>query len=80
MNSFHCILPVRIALRHTSYMLGIRIPVCWDPDLFIQIQILERALAVRSKLDSRVVACSSLWTVALKRQIFKRKKGSRTFV
>jgi hypothetical protein len=36
------------------YMLGIRIPDCLDPDLFVQIQILERALVVRSQLDSEL--------------------------
>jgi hypothetical protein len=34
------------------YMLGMLIPFRLDPDLFVQIQILESALAFRSRLDS----------------------------
>jgi hypothetical protein len=36
------------------YMLEIRIPVSFDPDLLGQIEILERALAVHSQLDSEL--------------------------
>jgi hypothetical protein len=37
-----------------KYMLGIRIPVRQDLDLFGHIRILERAVAGRSQLDSEL--------------------------
>jgi hypothetical protein len=68
------------------------IPVRLDPDLFVQIWIIERALAVRSHLDTELeqnppdlrTLTLHLWmcycTVALKRTLFKRKNGSGTLV
>jgi hypothetical protein len=37
------------------YMLGSRIPVRLDPNLFVQIRIHERALAVHRQLDSKLL-------------------------